>query len=353
MFLDRGAGAFCETADIRRPSPSSLLFMVELPDTAGLICGFRLRPDGPAESLKWDAAGLGQGFDGAVWLHFSLADVRAQKWIAACEQIPAQARELLLNNDPHIRMEAAGRGFAGVLGDLHFEFDADPDRLGVLRLYVDEDIVVTARLHPLKAADLLRLEVRGGAAFESTTSLVIRFVEGVTDILTAVAAGQGEIVDEIEDRVLKDRFLRESEELGPVRRLLARLRRQVDAQRHALGHLAHRPPGWFRDKDTGELRRSIERLGGVSQDLESIQERARLLQEEIAGRLGKATNQNLYIVSLLTAIFLPITLITGIFGMNVGGLPGVDQDTGFAWVIGLMILTVVTSLVLLHWRRFF
>ena len=68
----------------------------------------------------------------------------------------------------------------------------------------------------------------------------------------------------------------------------------VDAQRHALGHLAHRPPGWFRDKDTPELRRSIERLGGVSQDLESIQERARLLQEEIAGRLGKATNQNLY-----------------------------------------------------------
>jgi zinc transporter len=200
--------------------------------------------------LKWDAADLGQGFDGAVWLHFSLADVRAQKWIAACEQIPAQARELLLNNDPHIRMEAAGRGFAGVLGDLHFAFDADPDRLGVPRLYVDEDIVVTARLHPLKAADLLRLEVRGGAAFESTTSLVIRFVEGVTDILTAVTAGQGEIVDEIEDRVLKDRFLRESEELGPVRRLLARLRRQVDAQRHALGRLAHRPPGWFRDKDT-------------------------------------------------------------------------------------------------------
>jgi zinc transporter len=279
--------------------------------------------------------------------------VRAQKWIAACEQIPAQARELLLDSDSHIRMETAGRGFAGVLGDLHFEFDADPDRLGVMRLYVDENIVVTARLHPLKAADRLRLEARGGVAFASTMSLVIRFVEDVTDILSSVAASQGEIVDEIEDRVLKDRFLRESEELGRVRRLLARARRHIDAQRHALGHLAHRPPAWFRDKDTQELHRSIERLGAVSQDVESIQERARLLQEEIAGRLGKATNYNLYVVSLLTAIFLPITLITGVFGVNVGGLPGVEQDTGFAWVIGLMILTVATSLLLLHWRRFF
>ena len=78
-----------------------------------------------------------------------------------------------------------------------------------------------------------------------------------------------------------------------------------------------------------------------------------MLHEEIAGRTAEATNHNLYIVSLLTAIFLPITLITGIFGMNVGGLPWVDQDGGFAWVFGIMILTAVTSLVLLHWRRFF
>ncbi len=48
---------------------------------------------------------------------------------------------------------------------------------------------------------------------------------------------QAEIVDSIEDLVLKDRFLQESEELGGVRRLLTRLRRQVDAQRHALAQL--------------------------------------------------------------------------------------------------------------------
>ena len=98
-----------------------------------------------------------------------------------------------------------------------------------------------------------------------------------------------------------------------------------------MGHLAHRRAAWFREKDTQELHRSIERLGAVSQDLESIQERARLLQEEIAGRLGKATNHNLYVVSLLTAIFLPITLITGIFGLNVGGLSGVDHDMVSRW----------------------
>jgi zinc transporter len=117
--------------------------------------------------------------------------------------------------------------------------------------------------------------------------------------------------------------------------------------------MGHRPLSWWNETDTADLHGAIERLDRIGLDLESVQERARLLQEEITRRTGEATNHNLYIVSLLTALFLPITLITGIFGMNVGGEPWVDQDGGFAWVFAIMILTAVTSLVLLHWRRFF
>jgi zinc transporter len=125
--------------------------MVELSDTRGLICGFQLGANGISVPLNWDiAADPNRSFQGAVWLHFSLADVRAKKWISACERIPVRAREVLLDTDVHIRSESAGSGFAGVLGDLHFEFDGDPDRLGVIHLYFDADVVVTARLHPLK-----------------------------------------------------------------------------------------------------------------------------------------------------------------------------------------------------------
>jgi zinc transporter len=86
---------------------------------------------------------------------------------------------------------------------------------------------------------------------------------------------------------------------------------------------------------------------------ESIQERTRLLQEEIASRTFEATNLNLYIVSLFTVIFLPLTLITGIFGMNVAGLPWLEDPGGFLWVLGVMAFTLIASLVILYWRRFF
>ncbi len=276
-----------------------------------------------------------------------------KKWIDACERIPARAREILLDADAHIRLEAADCGFAGVLGDLHFEFDDDPERLGVIHLYVDADMVVTARLHPLKVVDQLRVELRRGTVVASPLRLLVRFIEDFTHILATVIAGQGDIIDKSEDDILKDRFSRDGGELGGVQRLLARLRRHINAQRIALSQTAHRPLPWWSEDDTIELRRAIERLDHLALDLESIHERARLLQEEVMRRTSEATNRNIYIVSVLTAIFLPITLITGIFGMNVGGLPWVEADSGFLWVIGIMGLTVITSLVLLSWHRFF
>jgi zinc transporter len=201
--------------------------------------------------------------------------------------------------------------------------------------------------------DQLRIELRDGMAIAGTLPLVVHFLEDFSDVLASVIAGQSDIVDKVEDHLLKDRFLRAGGELGGVRRLLARLRRHIHAQRGAIEHMAHRPLTWWSETDTADLRRAIERLDRVALDLESAQERTRLLQEEIIRRTGEATNHNLYIVSLLTALFLPITLITGIFGMNVGGLPWVEEDSGFWWVFGIMVLTAVTSLVLLHWRRFF
>jgi zinc transporter len=239
------------------------------------------------------------------------------------------------------------------LGDLHFEFDGDPDRLGAIHLYVDAEIVVTARLHPLKVVDQLRVELRHGVAVASTLQLVVHFIEDFSDVVANVVAGQSDIVDNEEDHILKDRHLRDGGELGGVRRLLARLRRHIGAQRSALEHLAHRPLPWWSEADSSDLRRAIDRLERIAMDVESVQERARLLQEEITRRTGEATNHNLYVVSLLTAIFLPITLITGIFGMNVGGLPWVEESSGFLWVFGIMALTAITSVVLLHWRRFF
>ena len=101
--------------------------------------------------------------------------------------------------------------------------------------------------------------------------------------------------------------------------MAARLRRHMVPQQHALVGLLSRLPAWVAQPEAARLRDAIERLGALGRDLDLVQERARLRQEQAAARLREATNRNLSILSIVTAIVLPITFVSGIFGINLGG----------------------------------
>jgi len=98
-----------------------------------------------------------------------------------------------------------------------------------------------------------------------------------------------------------------------------------------IARLAARPPAWLTPQDQAALQSAIEHLSSTADDLETLQVRTRLIQDEIAARLAENTNRNLYVLSVVSAVLLPMTLISGIYGMNLGGLPGVDTTWGF-WV---------------------
>jgi zinc transporter len=327
--------------------------LIELPDHRGLICGFLLRPTLPAQRLEWET--LAEAFnvaDGTVWLHFNLVDTRVRQWITNCDRIPVAVKEMLLDMAPHNQLEVVDNGFMMVLGDLHYEFDADPDSLGLLRMYVDQNCVITLRGRPLKAIDQLRLALLNEAPIKTSLDLIVHFLEYANDIF--VVTDRRGVIDDIEDQVLKGIFYEKRGELGIVRRSLAKLRRHLNGNRHVLSqHLLPRLPGWCLEADVEELRRNIERLDIVVQDLELVQERARLLQEEMAARLQETVNRNLYVLSIVTTFFLPVTLITGIFGMNVGGMSWTQEPIGIWWVLLIMSITAGITFGTLQRKKFF
>ncbi|HET8710062.1 MAG TPA: CorA family divalent cation transporter [Spongiibacteraceae bacterium] len=324
---------------------------VDTPDSGGLICGFRLQLQGTAQPLKWDAKFNPDTIEEPVWLHFNLADTRATNWIATCEAIPPDARDLLLDHEEQARHEVADNGIALVIGDLHHDFSGDPEGLGTLRLYIDKHLLITGRRHPLKAVDELRREMSSGLEVATTGDLFARLIELLAAAFQRVVKDQADIVDDVEDQILAGNVRDQGAELGRVRRLLTRLRRHVNGERHALAQGLARVHRWAGSADTTELRQAVERLDGTAQDLELVQERSRLMQEEIAGRLGEATNRNLYLLSVLTTVLLPINLITGIFGMNTPGLPWTDNQNGFWHAVICMLIGIAISLAFLRRNR--
>lgn len=306
---------------------------------SGLICGFRLA--GPSACDE-----QGDANDSSPrWLHFNLSDSRAREWLKGQSELSDDARDTLLNADARIRLDVLPAGVTAVLGDLFHDFDDDPERLGTIRLYLDRRIMLSGRTHPLKAADVLRRELAHGHESTTTLGLFQLLIERLADSIGQVVRKLNDQVDSAEDRILAGKYSGQGTPLGNLRRLVARLRRLVVANRAALTSLPAQVVGLYDAEERQELRSAIERLEAVGQDLDLVQERARLLQEEIAARVGEATNRNLFVLSIATTTLLPITLITGIWGMNLGGLPFADNPHGFNFVM----VGIVTAVLLALW----
>jgi zinc transporter len=320
-----------------------------LRDDGGLICGFRIHPQRPPEPIGFGDIAEMLGGASALWLHFNLADVRARDWIASCEQIPPTAREILTGNDHHVRFERVGVGLAAVVGDMHHDLGATEEALGLLRAYADARLVVTTRRHPLKSVDRLRRDLLEGVPVHSTLQFVVLLLTRIGEMFHTMVSEMADRVDDAEDRLLLTELHVDTRELGRVRRFLARLRRHIGGARgtDVAGLLAN----WTTKNDATSFRRALQRLDAVGQDLDLVQVRARLLQEEVVARVGEATNRNIYFLSIVTALLLPISVITGIFGMNVGGLPYLHSQHGFTWTMILMGATLGATLLLLRWRR--
>ncbi len=305
----------------------------------GLVWAYGFDADGVARSLAGPAieAALAAA-DGWVWLHFNLADMRARAWIEDRAPVPDAARDLLLDTDDHLRLVAEADALLGVFADFRREFDHDTHDISRLKFALHGRVLITGRRQALQSVDEVRRALLHGQRFESGEALLERIFEHFVDQVSAMNREQAGKLEIIEDRVVEDRVDPDDLRVGPIRRTALRLGRQVGALRIHFSALVDNPERDLPDDVFAMAERVALRLASVARDVEAIQERARIVQEEVSAKTADHMNRQLSTLSVLTALFLPATLVTGLFGMNTHGLPFDTSDNGFwlAAVVGAL-----------------
>ena len=165
------------------------------------------------------------------------------------------------------------------------------------------------------------------------------------DVLIQIVRTSVAKIDQIEDALLGERLDHRRSNLGQLRRVLVRLQRLLAPEPAALFRLLSRPPSWIAELDVQELRQATEEFSVVLNDMASLQERIKLLQEEIALRINEQNNRSLFVLTIVTVLALPINILAGLFGMNVGGVPLAQHPYGF-WIV---VAIVVTFTLLAGW----
>ena len=298
----------------------------------GLVWAYRFDDEGVALRLAGDAVAAATGdADGWVWLHFNLADSRARSWIEETAPLPEAARELLLEADDHLCLIAEDDTLMGVFADFRREFDHDTRDIARLKFALHRRLLVTGRRQALQSVDEVRRALRGGQTFESGETLLEHLFDTFAAQVGTMTRELVRQLEAIEDRVVDDAVDPEDIRVGPLRRTALRLARQVGALRLHFTALVDNPERELPDEVFAMTERVALRLTSIGRDVEAIQERARIIQEEAAAKSAAHMNRQLQTLSVLTALFMPATLVTGLFGMNTHGLPFDATDTGFWW----------------------
>jgi zinc transporter len=320
-----------------------------------LICGYLFAPGSDALALDSDAAlqwlqtARAKDDVGFIWLHFNLSNLQATKWLAEHLSLPQEYFDTMREGTGSTRVEHADDSLIVVINDVTYDFSYDVSQIATLSMCVQRNCVISARLHPLRSVDRLRVAVKAGEKFESPVSLLVHLLRDQADVLQQIEREAASRVDGIEDTLLSGRMNTKRSTLGALRRVFVRLRRLLAPEPGTLFRLLNRPPDWFEEDDAQELRAATEEFSAVLSDLAALQERTKLLQEEIVAHTTEQTNRSVFLLTIATVVALPINIIAGLLGMNVGGIPLAQEPNGF-WII-LSVVAIFTGFA--GWFAFF
>ena len=313
------------------------------PIDSGIIWGMDFGPGKLQEVTSCDSPPMGS----FRWLHLNLAHNGARNWIEHAEILPRAVREVLLSQDMHQRALVDGDVVCCVLQDFQRDFEVRrTDRIGTLRFALTPDAIITARLHPLGSADIVRRQAYEGVHIDGPATALDLLVSAIVANIDRPMREISVEVQASEDSLLAGYAPPPNRKLLEMWRHLARFHRMLEGMQRVFVHLEE-------DDDLSPallptVEKLIQRLQSLDSDALGVQGQLRLLREEVDFEFNRRINQNLYMLSIMTALMLPTTVITGIFGMNTGDLP--FTGTGGTFLATLLVAgsALATYLFLRH-----
>lgn len=316
----------------------------------GMVWAYRIAPTEKGERFSTECSLQdiisGEGF---IWLHLNLADGRVPAFLEQFPGLTPPAIAALTTHDSHAALAVDEKLLFGTLIDFQREFDATTRNIGWLHFALSDRFIITTRLQPIRSVDKVRTAVeknpsRYASPLQVFEVLVQEFQRGMIALVLELT----DELNQIEDRVYGSELRDERRRLTPVRRLIVRLHRHLRTMLLIMRRAAATDDEDMPEGVEDSLVRLAGRLETVDQDVFALADRARLLHEELDSKQSAETNRHLYILSLMTALLLPPSLVTGFFGMNTTALPFSGGVDGTAYAFGLILISVFLSWLILR-----
>ena len=287
------------------------------------------------------------------WTHYDFSTAEGIRAVRAEPGINDLVESALLDEDSRPRTLVTPAGTLVILRGVNLNPGAGFEDMISVRLWANPDRVVSTGRRRLRSVESLQADIEAGKGPTNGGELICQLVSRLADFLGEAVEDLENRLDEVESHVAETRTLTRQSPFSLLRRQCARVRRYLGPQREALEQLLRSPGDLLGPKDVAVLREEANRLTLILEDLDLVRERAMVAQEEFLGILAHEQNTRMLLLSIIAAIFLPLSFVTGLMGMNVAGLPGTVNPWAFVIVVLLMVGLAAGILFLFRLKRWF
>lgn len=302
----------------------------------------------PMIAFRMDGAGKGARLDpatlkltrqrkGFTWVHLHLHDEGAKKWLDE-SGVDLAVLSALTADETRPRCQSHADGILLNLRGVNLNPGAEPEDMISIRMWIEKDRIISVWLRPLFAVQDLYEAIGRNLAPHTPGELVARLSLRLADRAEPVVAALNERIDDMEDQSLTASRPVSRKELSDVRLMAVLMRRYMFPQRDALTTFEIEDVDWLTTHDRAKIREASDRITRLAEDLDAIRDRAQIVHEQIMDQRAETMNRQMLILAIVAAIFLPLGLLTGLLGINVGGIPGATSPYAFWIVSGLLVV---------------
>ncbi len=292
--------------------------------------------------------------DELAWAHLDVKHPDTKGWLEKeVSYLDPFVIDALLAEETRPRIIEINDGAMVILRGVNLNKNAEPEDMISIRLWVDSHRIISLQKRQLKVVPDIEKRIKAGKGPKNAGQFICMLVSGLFERMEPVLTELDELTDNVEEKILEnpDTSLRES--IIDIRKQAILLRRYMAPQKDAIGQLRIADFEWLDTTHKRHLTESYDRVMRYVEDLDAIRERAQIVKDELANFLADRLNKNMYVLSVIAAIFLPLSFLTGLLGINVGGIPGAEETNAFWLFCGILSVIIVGQVILFRKLKWF
>jgi zinc transporter len=311
-----------------------------------VVHSYLLDGKGGGHAVEVDTDGPASG-EQIKWFHIEYTRPGCYQWLLA-QGLDERVVETLTRVDSRPRMLNMGVGTVVILRGVNVNPGAVQEDMVSIRVWIEKGRIITVRQFRVASIQDIRAAVEEGDGPETEGEFLVMLIERLASRISEAVDGIEQEIADVEIEPETNATVRNH--ISSIRRKTAAIRRFLAPQREALDAVHRMSKNLLTETELHYLREQTDRTTRYVEDLDLARERTLVAQEELQNRIAEQQNSRTYLLSIVAALFLPLSFLTGVFGMNVAGLPGTEDGMAFNYLtLGMIALAIL--LLLWMWKK--